>query len=390
MDIYYRKKIMTSINSVLEMEEFIITSNFYKYFKKFPDDLSEIIQDKITNTESLSFKKIKPWVKDILGYPKSIYIPKFLLCMGWEMPEITEFIRISQTKKSKILLDNKAKSPERYVNSTTSRIEYWLSKGFNEEDAKIKLSERQTTFSRKICIEKYGNKKGNEVFNARQLKWVKTLKNNPNYGEEQIKKNSYKYLDDNHVELINRSSFLENTKSIILECLDVDTIDLFVDRVLEKIDVKRYSDIQSYICSSIIQNKFNKTSNEIRNEFYSKTFHTLKHQTYGIPIYHNGNRYKSVKEYEISIFLEKNNIKFIYEKKYPNSQSKYDFYLPEKDIYIEYYGMLDGKDFNKLNDIQTKYLEKMLSKNLYCEENNLTLLRDTNYNELIKQLNKII
>ena len=59
-------------------------------------------------------------------------------------------------------------------NQNTS-ITRWLNKGFSEEEAKIELSKRQSTFSLEKCIEKYGEEKGLEVFNKRQEKWQKTL-----------------------------------------------------------------------------------------------------------------------------------------------------------------------------------------------------------------------
>lgn len=61
-----------------------------------------------------------------------------------------------------------------------TRIEYWLDKGFNEEEAEEKLKERQTTFSLEICIEKYGDIKGKEVYDMRQQKWQKSLIENGN------------------------------------------------------------------------------------------------------------------------------------------------------------------------------------------------------------------
>jgi vacuolar-type H+-ATPase subunit H len=56
------------------------------------------------------------------------------------------------------------------------RIEFFVNQGYSEEEAKIMLSERQSTFSLKKCIEKYGNEKGMEIFKDRQDKWQSTLK----------------------------------------------------------------------------------------------------------------------------------------------------------------------------------------------------------------------
>lgn len=61
-----------------------------------------------------------------------------------------------------------------------SHKEYWLNKGYTEEEAKNKVSERQTTFSREICIEKHGYEKGIEIFNERTKKWNKSLIENGN------------------------------------------------------------------------------------------------------------------------------------------------------------------------------------------------------------------
>lgn len=64
--------------------------------------------------------------------------------------------------------------------SYSNRIDYWLSKGFNEEDSKQKLKERQTTFTLDMCINKYGEDKGKEIYNNRQQRWQKSLTENGN------------------------------------------------------------------------------------------------------------------------------------------------------------------------------------------------------------------
>jgi hypothetical protein len=57
----------------------------------------------------------------------------------------------------------------------SANIEFWLKKGFNKEEAKIKQSERQTTFNLSKCIEKYGEEEGLKVWNERQIKWQESL-----------------------------------------------------------------------------------------------------------------------------------------------------------------------------------------------------------------------
>lgn len=61
------------------------------------------------------------------------------------------------------------------VGRTTNQIEYWINKGYTEEEAKQKVSDRQRTFTLDKCIEKYGQEKGVEVWKERQYKWVHSL-----------------------------------------------------------------------------------------------------------------------------------------------------------------------------------------------------------------------
>lgn len=60
----------------------------------------------------------------------------------------------------------------------SANIEYWVNKGYTEEEAKKLRSERQKTFSLEKCIEKYGLEEGFVKFNERQVKWQKTLYKN--------------------------------------------------------------------------------------------------------------------------------------------------------------------------------------------------------------------
>ena len=58
----------------------------------------------------------------------------------------------------------------------TNQVEYWLKKGFSEEEAKIKVSERQRTFTLEKCIKKYGEEEGTKRWQERQKKWLKNYK----------------------------------------------------------------------------------------------------------------------------------------------------------------------------------------------------------------------
>lgn len=70
--------------------------------------------------------------------------------------------------------------------NTITRIEYWLSRGYDEENAYLKMKEEhyKRSFTLEKCIKKYGEEKGIEVFNKRQEKWKKSLyKNFEKYGD---------------------------------------------------------------------------------------------------------------------------------------------------------------------------------------------------------------
>lgn len=61
---------------------------------------------------------------------------------------------------------------------TNCNIEFYTNKGYSEEEANQMLKERQSTFSLKKCIIKYGEVEGIKIFAARQTKWLKSLSGN--------------------------------------------------------------------------------------------------------------------------------------------------------------------------------------------------------------------
>jgi len=60
--------------------------------------------------------------------------------------------------------------------SYPNQIKFWLKKGYSEENAKIEVSKSQTKFSLNICISKYGEELGKIKFNERQIKWARNNK----------------------------------------------------------------------------------------------------------------------------------------------------------------------------------------------------------------------
>lgn len=79
-----------------------------------------------------------------------------------------------QMLKEHITKVNKSLTPDK----RTTNIEYYLSKGYEYEEAYIKLKERQTTFTLDKCIDKYGLEEGTLIYSKRQEKWLKSLYKN--------------------------------------------------------------------------------------------------------------------------------------------------------------------------------------------------------------------
>ena len=60
----------------------------------------------------------------------------------------------------------------------TTCKENWMKQGYTEEEAIKKVSERQKTFSLDKCILRNGEEKGQDIFNNRQKRWMKSLMKN--------------------------------------------------------------------------------------------------------------------------------------------------------------------------------------------------------------------
>lgn len=70
------------------------------------------------------------------------------------------------------LLKTKSENPQ----NENTKLEYYTSRGYTEEEAIQLRSDRQSTFSLEKCIEKYGEEEGYKKWLARQEKWQTTLK----------------------------------------------------------------------------------------------------------------------------------------------------------------------------------------------------------------------
>ena len=97
------------------------------------------------------------------------------------------------------------KYPKKYASKYPTKIEYYLAKGFTLEESKEKLTERQTTFSKEICIEKYGKEEGLKIWMDRQEKWIETMDSKPE--EEKIEINRKKLFNNSGYSKISQELF---------------------------------------------------------------------------------------------------------------------------------------------------------------------------------------
>jgi hypothetical protein len=126
-------------------------------------------------------------------------------------------------KTSKKLKSN----PEKYATKYPTKVEYYLKKGFSVDEAREEISKIQNRFSLEKCIEKYGKIDGESIFKQRQEKWQKSLMDNGNikggYSKisqvlfyDIIKIYDKKSINDVFFWTKNKEYFLKSDKSILL------------------------------------------------------------------------------------------------------------------------------------------------------------------------------
>lgn len=98
---------------------------------------------------------------------------EFWIERGWSEQEAIEKVSSVQSKCGKRFVEKFRNDSS--IRCTSNQLKWWLDKGYSKEEAKELLMQRQSTFSKKSCIEEYGEVKGEKVFKARQAKWRKTI-----------------------------------------------------------------------------------------------------------------------------------------------------------------------------------------------------------------------
>ena len=134
--------------------------------------------EKIKKSLDKEFLKNKNFFRE-----KSHQTIEYWIKRGCSEKDAKERVKVVLDNIHKKTWDKRRNNPKLYKDVNTTQIGYWLKKGYSEEDAKEKIRERQRTFTLKSCIDKYGEKKGLEIYNNRQEKWSKKIENMYKDGE---------------------------------------------------------------------------------------------------------------------------------------------------------------------------------------------------------------
>lgn len=288
------------------------------------------------------------------------------------------------------------KQKEGKYNSKRSK-EYWIIRGFDDDEANEQVKTTQTTFSLDICVKKYGEIEGLKIFNERQKKWLKTLKEKENYDFIQTKKDAKsleiisKKYSDTFVDTYYKFNIKNENYYFLKESVKNKNYNEFLELILKNIkyDVKVLKSIANI---KLFKKVFDKTFDELYLDL--KKCYGVRagiKQSYGTIFLIDGIVFKSLGEKLIYERLKELNINFIYDKFYPDQKKfKYDFYLPDYDLYVEYFGMLNVRETEKTKKIIRNYKIKCKEKVDLCLNNNYKFIFSNDVENITNQINKLI
>jgi len=170
---YWIKKSNKDIEEAIK--KYIIVNKYKKYFAYRKGEVFKY-KDRIDKICSL-----------LLEYGSFVKIPgapvfscrnkKYWLFFGFSDDEATKKVSTKQKKVSKLWSEKKKLYPEKYKGYNDLQLDYWIRKCDGDEETAKKLQKnRQITFSKEICIKKYGEIEGMKKWQSRQDKWQKTMK----------------------------------------------------------------------------------------------------------------------------------------------------------------------------------------------------------------------
>jgi len=394
------------------VKKFISVLEISKQYKCDGSVISRILKENNIEKINGSAFNVNYWVKRGMKYDDALYkiktmkpcLVEYWLVKGFTLDE-SKFkveLHLMNTERAFVYKfgeeDGKAMFNKRTKlngeNNSPRSVKYWLNRGYNEIEATEKIKEVQTTFTLEKCIKKHGEIKGNEIYSNRQNKWVNTIKNKSNIDEINSKKNSVSLeaimerSNLNYVDEYYRINLKNGNFNFLKESVKNNNYIEFLDLISKEYE---YSNkiIHSISKIKLFQYVFKKTKEELKIDLI-KLFTNIIKQKYGTLYYVNGVVFRSLGERDIFLLLSELNINFIYDKKYNNNTNlRYDFYLIDYSIYIEYFGMLNVKENKINNEILKKYRLKCQEKKEICVKNNYKHFFSSKIENILKFINNL-
>ena len=188
-----RRDLRKIITSKLKLRSLGKNSKEYWVTRGWPDDIA-YVRAKENSHRSVSVYSREFWLKKINPNTNTFYSieeadfernsrrpirKEYWMKKGYNEEDAAKLaidIKINNNKKG-------ASSQNSAIRRVTSKrcIEYYLARGFSQEESNQMLAEHQTFFSKQICIDKYGFDEGMKIWQNRQIKWNNSLKKSGMY-----------------------------------------------------------------------------------------------------------------------------------------------------------------------------------------------------------------
>ena len=256
-------------------------------------------------------------------------------------------------------------STKKKVNNRLS-VDYYLLRGYDENTAKDIISNLQRTFSKDICIEKYGYERGVEIWKERQIKWQKSIIDNNDIDEINAMKNPYfSIIGLSKDEIISRVKSMTKKDDVFVAFNESEIFD-YIKKLIDDKPYLLMTNVEHIMSKLRVYNYFY-IGDDFNIEEFIKNNITFIDDKHFICV--GRNKYsnffyktdeiclKSSDEINFYIWCKQYNIEFEYGKRYDkNSNKRYDFYLPKYDIILEIAGFLkDEKYYQNMLDKQNTY-----------------------------------
>lgn len=121
---------------------------------------------KIKNGLNEKFEKNENFFKE-----KSRQCVEFWLKKGYSQEDAEIEVKKSFDDIHTKTWKKRRENPELYQDVNTAQIGYWLKKGYTVKESNEKIKKRQLTFTLEKCIQKYGEIEGIKVWTERQKNW---------------------------------------------------------------------------------------------------------------------------------------------------------------------------------------------------------------------------